>query len=383
MASSTTLTTSKRVLIFSFAYHPIIGGAEVAVKEITDRLGDIEWDMVTMRFSKVHQKIERLGNVNVYRIDSSKILFPIEAMLYAKKLHKKKRYDAIWAIMAARAGGAALFFKYAHPEIKFFLNLQEGDPIWYMKLRSLYYINPFFRKIFSNADVIQAISNYLADYARIMGYKGQIEVIPNGIDLKKFQQTTNNRPARTTVQSGGQPTTETVLVTVSRLVSKNAVRDIVSALPLLPQNVRLDIIGTGPLESKLKQDVKDKGLESRVKFLGHVANEEIPKLLHKADIFIRPSLSEGLGISFLEAMAAGLPVIATPVGGIPDFLKDGETGLFCKVKNPGSIAKQVTKLIENPELRQRLIENGQKLVREKYDWDLIAEEMKSRVFGKV
>ena len=124
------LRGTKRILIFSFAYHPIIGGAEVAVKEITDRINNVEWDMVTRRFDKSHQKTERIGNINVHRIDSSKMLFPIEAMLFAKKLHKGRHYDAIWAIMAARAGGAALFFKYAHPEVTFFLNLQEGDAIW-------------------------------------------------------------------------------------------------------------------------------------------------------------------------------------------------------------------------------------------------------------
>ena len=364
----------KKILIFSLAYHPVIGGAEVAVKEITDRINDIEFDMVTMRFDKSHPKTERIGNINVHRIDSSKMLFSIEAMLYAKKIHKERHYDAVWAIMAARAGGAALFFKYTHPEVKFILNLQEGDPIWYMKLRSLYYINPFFRKIFSNADIVQAISHYLADYARIMGYKGKVEVIPNGIDLKKFALSNPQFP---------KSSHEIVLITTSRLVGKNGVRDIISALQLLPENVQLEIIGTGPLEFKLKQDVMDLKLESRVKFIGHVSNEEIPKFLHQADIFIRPSLSEGLGISFLEAMAAGLPVIATPVGGIPDFLKDGETGLFCEVRNPENIARQVTRLLGDEELRKRIIENGIKLVKERYDWDIVVSEMKSKVFDKV
>ena len=87
-----------------------------------------------------------------------------------------------------------------------------------------------------------------------------------------------------------------------------------------------------------------------------------------------------MGNSFIEAMAAGLPIIATPVGGIPDFLKDGETGLFCKVKDPKSIAEQVERLMNDDILRQKLKENGQKLVREKYDWNLIAKEMKSQVF---
>lgn len=141
-----TKNNKKRILIFSLAYHPVIGGAEVAVKEITDRLSEYEFDMVTLRFDNEHPAEEKVGNVQVYRFSGSKLLFSMQASMFAKELHGRKSYDAVWSIMAARAGGAALFFKYSHPEVPFVLTLQEGDPIWYMKLRSLYYINPFLRK---------------------------------------------------------------------------------------------------------------------------------------------------------------------------------------------------------------------------------------------
>jgi glycosyltransferase involved in cell wall biosynthesis len=114
-----------------------------------------------------------------------------------------------------------------------------------------------------------------------------------------------------------------------------------------------------------------------VEFLGFVEHKEMMKYFEKADIFIRPSLSEGLGTAFLEAMAAEVPVIATPVGGIPDFLKDGETGLFCEVNNPRSIAEKVKILLDNKELREKIIFNAKKLVEENYDWNSIAEKMKS------
>ena len=383
MASSTMLTTSKRILIFSLAYYPVEGGAEIAVKEITDRIGDIEFDMVTMRFEKDHPPKEKVGNVTIYRIDASKFTFPIEAMLFGRKLHKQNHYDAIWSIMAARAGGAALFFKYAFPEIKFILTLQEGDPIEYMKRRSLYWINPFFRKIFTNADIVQAISHYLADYAAIMGYQGKVEVIPNGVDFAKFSIPITDEERKSLRKELGLNDSDTVIITTSRLMEKNAVQDIISAMKFLPENIKLLILGIGPLERGLKAMVVDMDYESRIKFLGHVPSDEIPKYLHLSDIFVRPSLAEGFGNSFVEAMAARLPVIATPVGGIVDFLRDGETGLFCEVKNPENIARQVTKLLGDPALVQKLRQNGIKLAREQYDWDLIASEMKSRVFDKV
>jgi glycosyltransferase involved in cell wall biosynthesis len=149
------------------------------------------------------------------------------------------------------------------------------------------------------------------------------------------------------------------------------------------------VCGLGSLESELKMKVNVLKLEKRVKFLGLVEHDRLPLVLRACDVFIRPSLSEGLGSSFLEAMAAGLPVIATPVGGIPDFLFDPETdpdkeptGLFCQVRDPKSIAEKVEQLVSSQELRNRLIANGKELVQEKYDWELIAKKM-NNIFDKL
>jgi len=360
--------SNSKVLIFSLAYHPVVGGAEIAVKEITDRITDIAFDIITMRFNSTHPKKEKIGNCTIYRINTSKNLYPFRAFFFAKKLHKDKSYDAIWAIMANWAGFAALFFKFRFPQAHYVLTLQEGDPISYIK-RRVWFVYPLFRRIFLRADVIQVISKYLADWARDMGYKGRVEVIPNGVDVKKFTAD---------VQSRALDKGNITLITTSRLVEKNGIKDIINALKFLP-NVKLRILGAGPLESELK--LLAAGLP--VEFVGYVSQDEIPKYLHEADIFIRPSLSEGMGNSFVEAMAAGLPVIATSVGGIPDFLRDGETGLFCRVNDPRSIAEQVERLMNDTSLRQKLVENGQQLVKDKYDWNLIASEMKEKIFDKV
>ncbi|MFZ2484922.1 MAG: glycosyltransferase family 4 protein, partial [Minisyncoccia bacterium] len=245
-----------------------------------------------------------------------------------------------------------------------------GDPFEYVfkRLRIRIFI-PLLKYGFRHAVVIQSISNFLAEWSREMGHKGEVEVVPNGVDVKRFQPTTDDK----------QPTTNTVLITTSRLVEKNAVGDIIDALKFLPESVSLKILGVGQLESELKLLAKNLPVE----FVGFVPQEKLPEYLHNADIFIRPSLSEGQGISFIEAMAAGLPVIATPVGGIVDFLKNGETGLFCEVNNPESIAIQVKRLMDDNILRENIVRNARKMVEEKYDWDLIAKEMKTRVFDKV
>jgi len=116
-------------------------------------------------------------------------------------------------------------------------------------------------------------------------------------------------------------------------------------------------------------------------FAGFVTQEEIPKYLKISDIFVRPSLSEGFGNSFIEAMAVGIPVIATAVGGIVDFLADQSTGLFCLTKDPKSIADKVTLLMSDKKLADRLVETAQTMVSARYDWGAVAGRMRE-VFSR-
>jgi len=180
---------------------------------------------------------------------------------------------------------------------------------------------------------------------------------------------------------------EKVIITVSRLVKKNGVEDLIKAMNDLRFKIndlrfKLLLIGKGEQETYLKELTKKLNLEESVAFLGEISHNDLPPYLWISDVFVRPSLSEGLGNVFLEAMAAGVPIIGTRVGGIPDFLKDGETGLFCEVQNSKSIAEKISMLLKDENLRWRLTENGQRLVEEKYDWNKIAEDMKG-VFNKL
>ena len=100
----------KRVLIFSLAYIPFVSGAELAVKEITDRINDLDFDLITLRFDRKWAKKEKIGNVNIHRIGGGELFFPFFAFWKARKFYKKNGYDLGWSIMANRAGFAALFF---------------------------------------------------------------------------------------------------------------------------------------------------------------------------------------------------------------------------------------------------------------------------------
>lgn len=375
----------KRILIFSFTYFPkLIGGAEIAVKEITDRSNsEYDFDMITIGDGGPSEL--KIGNVSVYRVGklsaTGKYLFIIQAFLKALSLNRKNKYDAIWSIMANYAGFSALFFKILNPKIPFILTLQEGDPIPHIKRRVRFFY-PLFKMIFRRADIIQTISNYLADFAKSMKANCPIVIIPNGVDLDKFS-VVDSIGIDEAKKFLGKKDNDFLLITTSRLVVKNGIKDIIDAVALLPENVRLIIAGTGPLENTLREQIKKLGLESRVNMIGFLSHEKMPNFLRASDVFIRPSLSEGLGNSFLEAMACGIPVIATRVGGIPDFLKDKKTGLFCEARNPQSIKEQVLVLMNDKTLRDNLIREALGMIKSKYSWKFISELMNNSVFKKV
>ena len=360
-------------LIFSLSYFPMVGGAEIAIKEITDRISksDIEFDLVTMRFNKKEPRFEVVGNVNVYRIGGgfgylSKIVFVIQAILFALK----RNYDFYWVIMTYMLFPVSIL-RFLGLKTPYVLTLQDGDPFEKVfKRKRIYALLPILKYGFRHANKVHAISGFLAKWALDMGHKNNVEIIPNGVDIKKFKKTKQKFFEKGLVK----------LITTSRLVEKNGVSDIIKSLKYLPENVYLDILGAGPLEIELKTLTKKLDLESRVFFHGFVNPEKLPEKLAGADIFVRPSLSEGMGNSFIEAMASGLPVIATPVGGILDFIDDRETGLLCNPRDPESIATAVKILIQDESLRNKIVQNGIKLSNDKYDWDLITKKIKDSLF---
>ena len=371
---------SKRILIYSTAYYPFVGGAEIAIKEITDRLEDFEFVMITAQLDSKLSKVEKIGNIEVHRIScflpSSKLAkfkLAFKGHKLGLKLHKEKPFDIVWSMMASYSGFAALKFK-LKSNLKYLLTLQEGDPIEEI-LEKVRFRKKTFSNIFKKADGLQSISNYLHAWGNKMGFKGsQSEVIPNGVDISKFTKKYSKEEIQNKRNSFGFPDNSKIVVTASRLVKKNGVADVIRALDKLPEEYCFLICGDGELENELKSLSKD--LKKRVKFLGFVSHDELPLIYKAADIFIRPSLTEGLGNSFLEAMASGLPTIGTLVGGIPDFLEDGKTGIVCQPGDIDSIVKAITRASKlSDDEKKELHSNSMKLVNETFNWDSVANRM--------
>lgn len=376
----------KRILIFSTAYLPLVGGAEVAVKEITDRLFDFEFVMVTARLDPQLPVVEKVGNIEVHRMGKGNHWDKYRlAILGPKFALNLGHFDAIWGIMASYAGFAALGLKKRLMKTPFLLTLQEGDSRWDI-YKHVWWCWSWFKQIFKKADKIQAISNYLAQWAKNLGAQCEIEVVPNGVDVDKFKNQKSKFKIKEEITNKlDLANGAKLVVTVSRLVKKNGIGDLIKAMKFLEDDVHLLVIGTGQLESKLKELTKKLFLTQRAHFLGNINHQDLPQYLQGSDVFCRPSLSEGLGNVFLEAMIAGIPIVGTDVGGIHDFLKDkatrlyfledNQTGLPCKVNDSEDIAKQIKRILDDPALAEKLRVNGRKLVEEKYSWNLVAQKM--------
>jgi glycosyltransferase involved in cell wall biosynthesis len=215
-----------------------------------------------------------------------------------------------------------------------------------------------------------------------MGAKCPVIVVPNAVDIKHFTKEYSESEIGEVKNKLNKKDGDIMLITTSRLVSKNAVEDIVKSMPLLPENIKLVIAGRGYMEESIKKLSIMLGVDSRINFIGWLSHAEMPKYLKASDIFIRTPISEGFGNSYVEAMACGLPCVATPVGGILDFIKDRETGMYAEVRNHQSIANAIMELVRNPDLVSKIKRQSFEMVKEKYDWELIAMDMK-KVFETI
>ncbi len=383
-----------KTLVFSTNYLPFIGGAELAIKEITERLPDMAFHLITPRYKGFLPFEEVLGNVRVHRVgfglSIDKFLLPILGLFKAVSLHRRERFTLVWSMMASQASVAAALFKFTHRRIPLVLTLQEGDEEEHLRRYAFgikwiysFFIRPWHVLVFKAADLITVISRHLEARARLNNISVPIVLVPNGVDIALFEKASDQKERVRARKMFGFSESDFVISTVSRLVKKNRVDTLIRAISLLPPSYKLIIAGEGYLEVQLKNLASELGVTSRIIFFGRIEPLRVPEVLSASDVFARPSASEGFGSAFLEAMAAGVPVIAAKVGGIADFVTDKETGLFCEIGDSDDLARKITILTRDRILRDDIVERSRKMAREKYDWSRVALSMSEQAFSPI
>jgi D-inositol-3-phosphate glycosyltransferase len=226
--------------------------------------------------------------------------------------------------------------------------------------------------IVQSADrILATASDELFELVRMGADRRRVSVIPCGVDLETFRPDGLAAPRRDGFHR---------VVVVSRLVERKGIGNAISALAAVPR-CELMIAG-GPSGGRLDEDeevrrfqqlAQAEGVADRVHFLGALGHEHVPWLIRSADAVACVPWYEPFGMVALEAMACGVPVIASAVGGLVDTVVDGVTGVHVPPRRPDEVAQALRTLLGNPELRAAMGAAGLHRARRRYGWDVIAQ----------
>jgi glycosyltransferase involved in cell wall biosynthesis len=200
----------------------------------------------------------------------------------------------------------------------------------------------------------------------------KVKVFPNTVDLQNFKKNGNlraefNLPSHSKI----------ILFIAAHFYKEKGGMDLLKSIPLVIKkhsNVMFVLVGGGGEEVKMKKYCQNMNMQKYVTFTGYLSPEEITRLQLSSDIFAFPTYySEGLPLVILESMAAGLPVISTPVRAIPEVIENEKNGYLIQPKDPVKLSEKITYLIENKNLRKKMGRNNIQKIKEKYDINVVAK----------
>jgi glycosyltransferase involved in cell wall biosynthesis len=363
-----------KILMLNYEFPPIGGGAANAhlclLKQYAGN-SNLTVDVLT--------STPKTGLINEYFADNITIY---KVGLHKKQLHYWRKTEVLEWLLKAGSHYRRLLrendYDFAHAfsgfptgwlcyrsnrKLPYIISLRGSDvPGEHARLKLDYKIlGPTFQAIWKKATALVACSEGLKNRALKFMPSAAIDVIPNGVDSERF------KPSETTSE---QKTIR--LLTVGRLSVTKRVEILIDAVDILSRQgsqVLLKIVGGGQTQQKLKQIVNDKNLNNIIEITGRINAEDMPNIYRQNDIFISASKLEGMSNAMLEAMASGLPIIATRCEGVEELIL--ENGLVIDNANAEEIAKAIKKLIDDRQLRNQMSIAARQRA-EKFTWNSIA-----------
>lgn len=365
-----------RILILNSEYPPIGGGAGNACAHIANRLVKMGHDVliITSRFENLPHN-EQIEGVTIRRIPAlrrspdrsgvvEQLLFSLSATFSTFSLVRRFKPNATLAFFGVPSGAVALFLKYVH-KIPYVVSLRGGDvpgfrPYDFKIYHKLF--APFLRIIWKNASALVANSNGLRDLALQFDQRFEIPIIPNGVDLKIY---------KSSIHDSVLPR----LFSVGRIVHQKGLDLALRALAGLKDFAwEWRIAGDGPQMELLKSLAHELGIQDRIHFLGWQSREQLIEQYQKSNLFVFPSRHEGMPNAVLEAMASGLPIVASQIAGNEELVLDGETGFLFPSENVEALSLALKKLLNDVALRQQMGTASRSRVEKCYSWENTAEQ---------
>jgi glycosyltransferase involved in cell wall biosynthesis len=371
-----------RVLFFNYEFPPLGGGAGNASYYLLREYAknpEVQVDFVTASIDGQYHLLKMGDNISIHRLPIGKnsenihyqtkkelISYTWNAFWFARKLAKQNKYDLTHSFFSVPCGMISLLLKWEF-KLPYIISLRGSDvPGYSERFVGIYkWITPTILKIWKDSSFVIANSQGLKELALRSEPKKEIGVIYNGVDIEEFFPSTKNRnPDQFTI------------ICVSRVTPRKGIRFLIQAFKILSgryDQTRLIIVGDGNEKKSLEDLVQSLDLKDKVEFAGAIGHDKVWEFYQRANIFVLPSLNEGMSNVMLEALACGLPIVATDTGGTKELLTDNLNGLVVKMKDSNDLAEKIEKLILNPELEKSMSLES-RLLAEKLSWGKVAGE---------
>lgn len=373
-----------RVLLLNPEFPPIGGGGANACYHILRHMEgqpNVQVTVVTSSETERFYRQKVAENVEVHRLplrkeslhywkQSEVLVWIWRAWRYSLTLSREQPFDLCHAFFGFPSGAISYVMRRRLPYI---VSLRGSDvPGFNERFRGQYIpLLYLFRRIWRKAEAVVANSEGLRDLALRTDASREIGVIPNGIDTREFRP----HAGADADEGAGEHEPETfTIMSVCRFVGRKGIPYLLRAMPEIVAAVphaRLRIVGEGERREEWEGIVRELGMESCVEFPGHVPHDRLAEVLNSADVFVLPSLYEGMSNTLLEAIACGLPVVVTDTGGTRELVSGN--GIVVPQRNPGAIAEAVRRIATDAGLRAEMGRRS-RAIAEEYSWERVAEQ---------
>lgn len=369
-----------KIGIFTDTYNPVTSGVVTSINMVEQELKKRGHEVYVFTTSKSVQPNE---NQTLYMLNSIPLLIAKQyknriATFYSREIAKQIKEIGLDIVhtqteFSVGAFGKIISRKYDIPFIHTYHTMWEDyvhyiSPIKGRNIRLKRLARTFSRAFVRKAECVITPSNKTAKYLK---YKCNVKnkpiyIIPTGIDIAPFKSSNFSLEEKNKLkESLGIKQDEKVILFLGRVASEKSIDVLMDVMPSIFKdhpNYKFLIVGDGPSKKSLEEQAKKLNIENKVIFTGKVPWNEVPKYYNLGDVFVNASITETQGLTFIEAMAAEVPVVAKYAPNLSEFIKNNKNGIL--VKKNSDFKNAIVDVIENKNLKETIIKGGNETAKE-------------------